>query len=155
MYVYILCTCTPQYIYSFIHTLHMYIIYIYIYIHTFMQAYIYSCIQISYIHSFIDTYIHSQHNIDTFTFFNFEFCRLILPPNAASSTLLVLPPLFSSLLLPLFFSFLLPLLSLQLPLFSSYCHCHLCSPCCVALPRLVVPPLVASILCSCCHNYCS
>ena len=120
----------------------MYIIYIYD---------IHSC-KHTYIHSFIDTYIRSKHSIHSFTFFNLEFCRLVLPANVASS-LLILPPLFSS-LLPLFSSFLLLPLSLQPPLFSSYCHCRLFSPCCAALSRLVVPPFIASVLGSCCYIYC-
>ena len=120
----------------------MYIIYIYD---------IHSC-KHTYIHSFIDTYIRSKHSIHSSAFFNLEFCCLVLPPNVASS-FLILPPLLSS-LLPLFSSFLLLPLSLQPPLFSSYCRCRLCSPRCAALSRLVVPPLVASILGRCCHNYC-
>ena len=116
----------------------MYIIYIYD-IHSCKHTYIHSFID-TYIHSFIDTYIRSKHSIHSFTCFNLEFCRLMLPPLSW----------FCRLCYPL-----CCLSSLFFCCFHSPCN-RLCSLriAAAASARLVVPPLVASILGSCCHNYC-
>ena len=94
----------------------------------------------SYKLEYVHIYIHITHILQTNI-------------HRHASSLLILPPLFSS-LLPLLSSSLLLPLSLQRPLFSSYFHCRLCSPRFVALSRLVLPPLVTFILGSYCHNYC-